>query len=582
MKRTQFVLLALLTLLHIGANALWLSHDEGVQFTDAAYHYSQVIDMRHALQAGTEGLATLPENNEKQRYGSLWYAISALISLVTGPEANSVLIGVSVLLWPLLLWGAWRLGAQLAPPERREPAGLLSAALCGFIPGIFNYSRTVVLDLPLAIAVLWSLVLLLELQSSHRRAEDPSRLRWGLAAVVLVALSIKINAAAFLLGPALAVFHPGVQRLWQTNRRQLLQAGLIIGLVLGVLGLWLFTGSRGPALRQTLAGATWPGTFVAYLLEGRISTFPFRHYISSVWGLSWDMTYYTVLQSFTPLLAVPVLGSYLWFFGRRRGCKDEAARAQRKVMFGWFILPVLGLMLGLRGGIYDERYLIPLLPQAAALIAVTVVELGRARLRLGFGAALVAIFGLNFGIVSFNLFPNQRPALCFKLPGWTSTDRVNDGLWTCVAYSEYNFMDRPSHPSRTDWSLDAAEATLRPERDRLGRPLRAVFLDDLYEFFYRAFQRDLLREYLYRHEDMLLVTQCWDEEWAQAVWGSVDGLKTTIAQADVVLVREGLPFRSEEEFNRGHRCSMFDGEGFSSQGKVPLNDGTLLNIYFKR
>ena len=161
MRRWAALLVLLLAAFQIAANLLWLSHDEGVQYTDAAFHYSQVVERHQALLQGAEALQEQSRTDERQRYGSLYYLVATGISLITGAQAPALLAGLSVLLWPLLLLGAYRLGFELAHPKRREQTGLLTATFAGLVPGLFNYSRVLVLDLPLAIAVCWSIALLL-------------------------------------------------------------------------------------------------------------------------------------------------------------------------------------------------------------------------------------------------------------------------------------------------------------------------------------------------------------------------------------------------------------------------------------
>jgi len=143
-------------------------------------------------------------------------------------------------------------------------------------------------------------------------------------------------------------------------------------------------------------------------------------------------------------------------------------------------------------------------------------------------------------------------------------------------------MDRPTHPDRQDWAHDLLEGVLSEERDRLGRPLRAVFLDDLYDLFYRAFQRDLLQADLYRHEDMLLVTRCWDEAWIASVWGSTEALIETIGKADILLMRYGSPDDQKDTALRGRRCTIFDEHAFRLEKELPLLDGTKLRVYFRK
>jgi len=399
-------------------------------------------------------------------------------------------------------------------------------------------------------------------------------------ASLLAALCLKANAIAFLLGPAVVLFHAPARQLWNERRQFAVRAAGAGALLLLVVSMWLLGGSRGPALRETMVEATWPGAFFAYLAAGNLAEFP-GHYLQAVWGRSWEMAYYTVLQSFTPLFSVPIAAGYLFFFLRRRGCEDPQGRLQRAAMFGWFIVPVLGLLLGLRD-LFDERYLLPLLPQASALLAVTLVELPTRRLKALLTVGVLLVGTLNFALVGFRFLPNLRPLACLQMPGWTSTDRVDGSLWTCAAYPEYRFMDRPTHPDRQDWAHDLLEGVLSEERDRLGRPLRAVFLDDLYDLFYRAFQRDLLQADLYRHEDMLLVTRCWDEAWIASVWGSTEALIETIGKADILLMRYGSPDDQKDTALRGRRCTIFDEHAFRLEKELPLLDGTKLRVYFRK
>lgn len=79
-------------------------------------------------------------------------------------------------------------------------------------------------------------------------------------------------------------------------------------------------------------------------------------------------------QAFTPPVLLATIAAYGWFFGRRRGCEEPLAHAQRDAMFLWWAVPVV-MLLTWPDGPNVERWLLPLLPQAAALIAVTVVEL---------------------------------------------------------------------------------------------------------------------------------------------------------------------------------------------------------------
>jgi hypothetical protein len=582
MRRRVLVLLLVVSALHVGANAAWLWLDEGVQFTDAAYHYSQTIELREALLGGPEELAALPDQDERQRYGFVWYGVAASVSLLTGPAAGPLLTGLSALLWPALIFGAFVLGAELAPPDRRETAGVLSALLAGTIPGIFNYSRVLVLDLPLAVAVLWAAWLLVRLLSLPEGSSAKRRTAWLAGGVTLVAVGIKVNALAFLIGPAWVALRPTLGRLWRQDRGRLLAVLGVTSAVGAAVGAWLLLGSRGEALVETFTDATWPGKALDYRAAGTLADYP-GDWARGAWSHSWQVAYFTIIQTLTPpILAVTVL-AYSWYFGRRRGCQEPIARAQRDAMFWWWLVPVAGLLLLLRG-LYDERYIVPLLPQAAALIAVALVELPWPGVRRLLVTLVLAGSLTGFAFVSFDFWPAVRPLSCADVPGWTTDARVGGDLWLCLAYPDYRFMDRPTVPARENWGLERLEAELLPERERLGEPLRAVFLDDLYGLFYRMFQRDLHRGDLLRHQDMLLVTDCWDRDLLASMHGSVEALSHTIRQADVVFVRWGGPAAGDDQAVRGRRCRIGwnDDGGFALAGSTRLTDGTSLRWYLNR
>jgi hypothetical protein len=609
--RRALAAVLLLAALQILANAVWLARDEGVQFTDAAHHYGQVIELRDALLAGPDELVALPGQDETERYGGLWYAVGAAVSLLSGPEPGRLLLGLSVLLWPALLLAAYGLGAELAragcpapggsaAPEGSaapdpEATGVLAAFLCGCIPGVFNYSRVLVLDLPLAVFVAAALALLLRARregagsASRRRA-----LSWA-AGLGVAGMLVKVNALAFLLGPALLLGLPALRAAWRSERRRVLTEGASAGAVGVALGLWFWLGPRGPALRETLREGTWPGALLDYAREGSLAEWP-AHWIASVSGRLWEMSYYALLQTLTApgaLLAALAAGALAWAAARAPGSGEGSGLRQAAAMLGLALgLPLLLLILFLRG-MYDERYLVPMLPPLAAAAAWAALGLPASAARAGRSwprriavAALVLGGVLTHATVSFDVLASARPALCGRVRGWTGTERVGRDLWLCAAYGDSFFMDRPSVPTREDWPLDALEARLLPERERLGRPLVAVFLDELYGLYFRVFQRDLLRKDLFRHQDLLLLTRCWDAPWMVSVFEDLRNVEATIAAADVVLIRWGAredEGGKEDEALRGRRCKVFwpQERDWVLGGSLPMEDGTELRFYLR-
>jgi len=597
MRQRAVVLVLLLAALQVAANLLWLSWDEGVQYTDAAFHYSQVVERSEALRLGSEAIEEQRRSDEKQRYGSFYYLLATAVSLLTGNEAGALLGGLSILLWPLLLLGTYRLGFELAKPGQGERAGLVTAALAGLTPGLFNYTRVLVLDLPLTVAVCWSMALLL---GAIREPERARSRWWGAGIALTIGLAIKINALAFLIGPLWVSARAPLRALRKEDPRRFVKiAGASAGLV--ALGCcWMLLGSRSNAIIETARDSTWPGQLVAYTRDGVLSAYP-GHYLEALRAHSWEIVYYSTLQSFTPLLLVVVLTSATWFFARGRGCREPLAHTQRDLVFWALVVPLVGVLFLLRD-IYDERYLLPLLPLSAALVASALWDIPHRLLRTGALTALLIGATFNFAVVSFDVYPTLRPLACSTASGWAPGSRVGDRLWLCALYPEYHFMDRPSSPLGAEdrgelegrngtIALQAIEELLRPLHSELGRPLAATFLDDLYPLFYRSYDQSLRRTLqgsesppLFRQQDLLLLSKCMDRSWLTALFESIDGIEETIANSDVVIMRYGSPDDPSDTALRGRRCIIFwqQQRHWLHMGDVALNDGTSVRLYRRK
>jgi len=574
MSRRVLACLLLLAAVHVGLDARWLAADEGVQFTDAAYHFSRIV----ALRQGLEGEVALADTGDGQRYGVLVYVIAALVSRFTGLEPGPLLLGLAILLRPLLFVATYRVGFELGHPLRRREAGLIAAVTLGFLPAFVNYGRVLVLDLPLAAAVAWAIAFLLG-ALRHQRDGDAAaeRRAWvGASVASALALLIKLNAFAFLVGPVWVAARGSQLRRPGRDLRILLAGALVSAL--GTVAL-LF-GPRGAALRRTLVEATWPGAALfAYRPAGTLGQLPGDWWADTI-GQAWEATYYTLLQTLSVPWTIVALTALVWVFARRAGCVQPLERDQRDLLFWWLVVPGASLILLLRG-LYDERYLLPLLPLVAGVVATALTDLPRAP-RWLVAAVLLAGGSVNSAMIHADAFPTARPLGCTTVTGWADGDRTDPELWLCLAYPEYWFMDRPTRPVTEDWAVDAVVEGLEPVRARRGAPLRAVFLDVTYPIFYRTFQRSLLGPPLLRHEDMLLVTECWNDAWMTSVFESSAQVDRQIADADVVIMRFGE--NPTEGLLHGRRCSVFWTQitWFDVAADVPLPDGTSWRIWAKR
>lgn len=577
MRATVVIALALLSLVYVGLDQAWLMTDEGIQTTDAAYHFSRIA----ALRANLLGLEQ-SSGFDGQRYGGLVYYAAAWLSLFTGLLPQRLLLALSILLRPLLVWAVYRIGWELAAPGRRVPTGLLAAALTLMLPGLVNYGRVFVLDLPLTVAVTWALAFALAVLRADAEGDRRDHALVGLGLCAVAALLIKLNALAFLVGPLWVVFRGDLRRAWALHRSQVVAGAVLSAPVLGGLVAFVLVGPRGEAVRRTLMEATWPGALLFGYLPERSAGLFLSDWLRASIDHSWEAAYYTWLQTLTPPWALLGLASFVWFFARRHGCDHRLGHSQRDLAFWWFTLPALAVVFGLRG-LYDERYVLPLLPLTGALIACAVVDVRPRWLRRA-GVAIILVGGaLNHGFVHHDVWPTSRPLGCTTVTGWGNSDRVGSELWTCLAYPEYRFMDRGASPRHLNLPVDAIQALLDPLREEVGAPLQAVFLDDLYEVFYRLFQSSLLSDQpLLKHEDVLLVTNCWDKEGMTAVFETPGEVDRQIRAADVVLMRYGSTSDGAGPL-RGRRCDVFWTQTvwFEDMGEVELGDGTTVRLWKK-
>jgi len=573
MRVSVVLVLAVLSLGWLGLDAAWLAADHGIQETDAAYHFSRVAGVRAKL------LGVDPTGGfDGQRYGALVYWLAGVLSLGVGIEPARLLLALAVLLRPLTVVGFFFLGSELARPDRRTATGLLTAALAPLLPGLVNYGRVLVLDLPLTVAVTWAAVF--GLRAVRAGVDGRSRRRdlWTFGGLSAVALLIKLNAVAFLLAPAWVALRPDLKRLWGDPRRRRAVLGGGAALLV-VLGAGLLLGTRGEAIRRTLTEATWPGALVfGYVPDGSVGRFV-GDWLGTSLDHSWEAAYFTWLQTLTPPLCLVGLASYVWYFARRYGCEDPVGHPQRDVAFWWFLVPVVFVVLLLRG-LYDERYVLPLLPLTAALIAAAVMDLRGWRRGLGVGVLLLG-GALNHAWVHHDWWPTSRPLACAHVPAWTTSERVGGTLWACLGYPEYQFMDRLATPEPLPPDADAVSALLAPVRAARGEPLRAVFLDEAYGLFYAMHQQSLLADDpLLLEEHALLVTECWDTEQMRAMFREAEEVERQILAADVVVMRLGSRDDGSPGL-RGKRCAFFwsHRDRFEDAGEAPMGDGTVMRVW---
>ncbi|MFY8149817.1 MAG: glycosyltransferase family 39 protein [Prochlorococcaceae cyanobacterium] len=300
--------------------------------------------------------------------------------------------------WVLALWhgllllvvAAW--GRQLVSPG----FGLLAAALTTLIPGLAELRLSFTLDLALTACTTLALWLL-----GRWQAPPPGRARWGLSLAaglaVAASLLVKQSALLVLVGPCLWAAGQGLLR-----RERRLPVLLALVVVLAACAPWLhhnWISTIGGTNRAVLESAAAEGDPAVFSLE----------------GLLWYVGQ-APRQLGVPLL-VGGLGGAAWGLGSGARTAGAGAGGARMLWRGlppgwpWLIgCAVAGLVLITLSPNKDSRYIAPLLPLLALLLARGWWSLGLAlrRSRIGgAGAALALALGLGSACVALAL-PRQE------------------------------------------------------------------------------------------------------------------------------------------------------------------------------
>ena len=184
---------------------LWVSMDYGIcPPTDSEHHLMDAILFSRAVSGGPGALW------ETLRHSYVgWPPLSyvfpyGVLGALLGDDAQQMrMYGVALL--PLLIWGVYRLGADLA--DRRT--GTMAAVITIFSFGISGQLRQVSIDLPSAVTVVLAMVALV-------RSRGYSRTGYTLlfGAACGLCFFTRVQSVFFLVGPALGV---GVVGLWEAS-----------------------------------------------------------------------------------------------------------------------------------------------------------------------------------------------------------------------------------------------------------------------------------------------------------------------------------------------------------------------------
>ncbi|HEU4657909.1 MAG TPA: glycosyltransferase family 39 protein [Capillimicrobium sp.] len=344
----------------------WVASDSRIPSWDPAAHMYRSMQYADAFRAGD--LTEWFTSYQTPGYPPLVYLLGAFVSLVLGDGVARFVIVEQLVFLPLLALGTYRIG-RLAYGAR---AGAFAAIFALGCPMIIAQSHVFMLDLPLvAMTAVAGWLVLASGRFEHRGYAFAAGIAFGLG---------MLTKNLFVLGLAGLVLVALARGGWRN-----LRGVALFALGIAITGLPWYLAHLDGLLTYALGG-TVTGEESIYGAD------PAR------WGpVDWQWYLSTALnaQYYLPL----------WLFGAA-GFAWAVARVARRPWRPDDVTPELltALVLGSIACVAlthnDERYTIALIVWVAVLGTGWFATSGRRALRVGAGAALVAVAAINLVTVS--------------------------------------------------------------------------------------------------------------------------------------------------------------------------------------
>ena len=368
----------LAVLVFIAVSAWWFARDDRVPVWDAGSHLNTSWLYGVAFQQGH----LMDWFTSYTTYPPLAHLVGAAAYLIGGMHPMAMEMAANIVFVPLLAFGCYGVGRELAGPR----AGLLAGVFGLGTPMFVSTMHSFYVDTPQAAMVaiaLWALL-------ASRRFE---RIWVSLLAGVLYALALLVKETSFLflVGPAAIMVLRGGWRRW--GLFAFLAATLGLGLPWYVYHWSQLTGTYHGATTASLPTIAPP----------RSSLVSFGWYF-------WNLVNEQILLPFTIMFAIGVGYASVRIWRERLPTRAAGVRRYwRRWLPADEVAPELlvGALVAYLGitwiGLKDPRYSLPGLVYVAALATFWIVKLRWKWLRIGlsvltFGLAAFYFAGMSFGI----------------------------------------------------------------------------------------------------------------------------------------------------------------------------------------
>ncbi len=420
------LLLSAFVLVHLVVTVLWLrdNHMDLDRVQDELAHYWGLTNLHTAMSLDplTGALNSLRATHIN--YPLVTHLPRAVAGLLFG-GTPLVFCAANALYLTVLLVSVYGIGVRC----HGRAAGLLAAGLASLMPAAYGGMRSVGLDFPVTCMTALAMLALLRAEGFRRL---PAAAGFGVCAGL--AILIKGQAALFLFWPAAAAL---VHGLWQQRRdgdpvwRPLAGGALAVALLLGTTAVW-WLGRLGPMAAYLTSHSTGQGMRD---VAGDIS----------LWG--GVVCYLKALPlSMSAPLALGALLALPLFLRRGR---------HRWEILAWLVAP---LALHMALSVRHARYIYPLLPAAAVLLAVGLCTL-RSRLQAAAAVTAGALAVAGWLSCTYLQHPTPgtvRPLRCyFEIP--PELVKTSDVLNSLLACGTWQVAGSPSPPQQATHHRTAAE-----------------------------------------------------------------------------------------------------------------------------
>jgi 4-amino-4-deoxy-L-arabinose transferase-like glycosyltransferase len=227
---------------HAVNNLLWLARDNRIWAWDPTKHYLFSLDYWDLTQQLNSNI--IPEALSIDRYyPPLGHLMPLSMYVISGNPSYDAGAMINLLYIAVLVFATWGIVRKLT---NSDWAGVLGAFMVSMFPGIFAYSRLVMLDIPLATTVALAVLLLIQ---TDRFDKKGSSLLLGIC--LGLGMLIKWTFPVFLIGPIIYVFWTSRARetiikwrpsseIWRALRLNTttITLAVVVGLVITLAWYW--------------------------------------------------------------------------------------------------------------------------------------------------------------------------------------------------------------------------------------------------------------------------------------------------------------------------------------------------------